>query len=77
MKLLRYGEIGHERPGMVDNDGVIRDLSGVVDDITGEILLDDNLQSLKAMTLANCLSLGPMFALAPVSQGSASSSALD
>jgi 2-keto-4-pentenoate hydratase/2-oxohepta-3-ene-1,7-dioic acid hydratase in catechol pathway len=34
MKLLRFGPKGREKPGIVDRDGVIRDLSGVVDDIT-------------------------------------------
>ena len=34
MKLLRFGPKGREKPGIVDKDGVIRDLSGVVDDIT-------------------------------------------
>lgn len=36
MKLLRYGEAGHEKPGLLDKDGNIRDLSGVVADIGGE-----------------------------------------
>lgn len=34
MKLLRFGPKGREKPGIVDKNGVIRDLSGVVDDIT-------------------------------------------
>lgn len=34
MKLLRYGPKGNEKPGMVDADGVIRDLSGVLPDLT-------------------------------------------
>jgi 2-keto-4-pentenoate hydratase/2-oxohepta-3-ene-1,7-dioic acid hydratase in catechol pathway len=39
MKLLRYGPAGQERPGLLDASGVIRDLSGLVDDIAGEGLL--------------------------------------
>ncbi len=35
MKLLRYGEAGAEKPGMMDADGNIRDLSAHVADITG------------------------------------------
>lgn len=35
MKFVRYGEPGGEKPGVLDADGRIRDLSGVVDDITG------------------------------------------
>ena len=38
MKLFRYGAIGAERPGMLDQDGVARDLSGVVDDIGASLL---------------------------------------
>lgn len=35
MKLLRYGTPGAEKPGLIDADGVLRDLSGVVSDIDG------------------------------------------
>ena len=35
MKLLRYGPPGAEKPGLLDDDGTIRDLSGVVRDIAG------------------------------------------
>jgi 2-keto-4-pentenoate hydratase/2-oxohepta-3-ene-1,7-dioic acid hydratase in catechol pathway len=38
MKLVRYGRPGKEKPGMVDADGVLRDLSGVVADIGPEQL---------------------------------------
>ena len=38
MKLLRYGEPGAEKPGLLDADGTIRDLSGVVADIDGAVL---------------------------------------
>jgi 2-keto-4-pentenoate hydratase/2-oxohepta-3-ene-1,7-dioic acid hydratase in catechol pathway len=33
MKLVRYGRPGHEKPGLIDQDGKLRDLSGVIDDI--------------------------------------------
>ena len=46
MKLLRYGELGQEKPGMVDADGQIRDLSGVIDDVAGQALLPDTLEKL-------------------------------
>lgn len=36
MKLLRYGEAGHEKPGLLDTNGTIRDLSGVMADIGGK-----------------------------------------
>lgn len=38
MKLLRYGNPGSERPGLIDADGVIRDLSGHVPDIAGAVI---------------------------------------
>jgi len=38
MKFLRYGEIGAEKPGVLDAEGRIRDLSGVLPDLTGEVL---------------------------------------
>ncbi|AZO40516.1 FAA hydrolase family protein [Mesorhizobium sp. M7D.F.Ca.US.005.01.1.1] len=38
MKLLRYGEVGSERPGLLDADGTIRDLTGHVTDIGGKAL---------------------------------------
>jgi len=38
MKLLRYGEVGSERPGLLDQDGKIRDLSAYVADIGGTAL---------------------------------------
>ncbi len=38
MKLVRYGAPGREKPGIIDPDGRIRDLSGIVPDITGDTL---------------------------------------
>lgn len=40
MKLVRFGEKGAERPGLVDADGGLRDLSGVIDDLAGDVLAD-------------------------------------
>lgn len=47
MKLLRYGPIGQERPGMLDTKGTIRSLDGLVKDITGDTLLPENITRLK------------------------------
>ena len=47
MKLLRYGELGKERPGVLDKDGKIRDLSGHVEDITGSVLNANSVNKLK------------------------------
>ena len=49
MKLLRYGAAGSEKPGLVGPDGEIRDLSGVIDDIAGEVLSDAGLAKLAAL----------------------------
>ncbi len=49
MKLLRYGPPGQEKPGMLDDDGRIRDLSGLLNDITGKILSPDALSALRAI----------------------------
>lgn len=38
MKLLRYGPVGQEKPGILDAAGAIRDLSAIVPDITGDVL---------------------------------------
>jgi ureidoglycolate lyase len=43
MKLVRYGPKGQEKPGIVDADGVVRDLSNLVDDIAGDVLTDQGL----------------------------------
>lgn len=40
MRFLRYGEAGAEKPGVLDSQGRIRDLSGVVPDLAGEVLAD-------------------------------------
>lgn len=38
MRFLRWGDPGRERPGVLDADGVIRDLSGIVPDVSGATL---------------------------------------
>jgi 2,4-diketo-3-deoxy-L-fuconate hydrolase len=51
MKLLRYGEAGAERPGMLDRDGNIRDLSDRVRDIDAHAIGPDGLAQLQALSL--------------------------
>lgn len=51
MKLLRYGPKGHEKPGLLDAHGELRDLSGVVDDIAGEALTPAGLARLRAVAV--------------------------
>ena len=47
MKLLRFGLNGAEKPGIVDADGRIRDLSGIVPDISGAVLSDEGMQVIR------------------------------
>ena len=49
MKFLRYGPVGQEKPGMLDRDGGIRDLSGTVRDIDGEALAPASLDRLRRL----------------------------
>jgi ureidoglycolate lyase/2,4-diketo-3-deoxy-L-fuconate hydrolase len=49
MRLLRYGPAGHERPGLLDADGKVRDLSAHVPDITGATIGPDGLARLAAL----------------------------
>lgn len=49
MKLLRFGPVGQEKPGMIDANGNIRDLSSVVTDLTGDVLSDSGLDKLRAI----------------------------
>ena len=49
MKLIRWGTAGQEKPGLVDVQGRIRDLSGVVPDITAEVLSPAGLAALRAL----------------------------
>lgn len=49
MKLLRYGPAGQERPGLLDDQGRIRDLAAHVADIRAEVLSPDGLARLAAL----------------------------
>ncbi len=51
MKLLRFGPIGQEKPGIVDSDGNIRDVSSVINDINGAQLSAEGLAMLAALDL--------------------------
>ena len=52
MKLLRYGPKGNERPGILDSAGRVRDLSGIVDDIAGDVLTPEGLARLRAVEVS-------------------------
>ncbi|MDP1668393.1 fumarylacetoacetate hydrolase family protein [Phaeovulum sp.] len=53
MKLLRHGPAGAEKPGLMHDDGTIRDLSGVVPDIAGAVLSDSGLAAIRAANPAD------------------------
>lgn len=51
MKFVRFGEMGQERPGAIDSDGALRDLSAIVDDVNGASL--PRLQAMQTSDIAN------------------------
>jgi 2-keto-4-pentenoate hydratase/2-oxohepta-3-ene-1,7-dioic acid hydratase in catechol pathway len=52
MKLLRYGPSGKEKPGLLDADGRVRDLSGHVADIAGSALLPGSIERLRQIDVS-------------------------
>ena len=53
MKLVRYGATGSEKPGLLDDTGQLRDLSGHIADITGSTLDDESIAKLRAIDQAS------------------------
>lgn len=53
MKLVRYGAKGQEKPGVIDKDGRVRDLSAIIQDIGGAALLPETLAKLRALDPAS------------------------
>ena len=53
MKLLRYGPKGHEKPGLLDAQGQVRDLSGVMADLRADMLTPEGLAPLRALDPAS------------------------
>ena len=53
MKLLRFGNSGEEKPGIIDKDGNIRDLSDVIDDINGNTISSESLDKLKSLDVSS------------------------
>jgi len=52
MKLVRYGRAGAEKPGLIDSEGKLRDLSRVVNDIAPDVLTPAGLKRLRAVKSA-------------------------
>ena len=53
MKLLRHGEFGQEKPGIIDQDGKSRDLSKHISDINGDTICSDGLKKISAIDLSS------------------------
>ncbi|PVB60494.1 fumarylacetoacetate hydrolase family protein [Labrenzia sp. 011] len=53
MKLLRFGAPGQEKPGVLDADNRVRDLSAVVADIAGDALLPETIERLKGLDISS------------------------
>jgi 5-carboxymethyl-2-hydroxymuconate isomerase len=53
MKLVRYGEFGHEKPGLIDKSGKLRDLSGQIQDLADDAFSPANLAKLAALDPAS------------------------
>ena len=51
MKLLRYGKLGKEKPGVLDSEGRIRDLSAHISDISGETISPKSLAKLRKIKI--------------------------
>ncbi|MBT5185877.1 MAG: fumarylacetoacetate hydrolase family protein [Kordiimonadaceae bacterium] len=52
MKLLRYGLLGQEKPGLMDDDGNIRDLSAHIDDVNGATVSEQSLAKLGGLNIS-------------------------
>jgi 2-keto-4-pentenoate hydratase/2-oxohepta-3-ene-1,7-dioic acid hydratase in catechol pathway len=52
MKLLRHGEFGSEKPGIIDHEGKIRDLSSHILDINGDSINSESLKKIAAINLS-------------------------
>jgi len=53
MKLVRYGPVGNEKPGMIDTLGDLRDLSAIVSDFSSATLSEKLLEALKGLNPAD------------------------
>jgi 2,4-didehydro-3-deoxy-L-rhamnonate hydrolase len=51
MKLLRFGDVGRERPGILDSESQIRDLSPIVNDLGANVLVPESLEKLRQLNL--------------------------
>lgn len=69
MKLLRYGARGAEKPGCLDAEGTLRDLSPHLDDLAGDALRPESLARLAALDPSSLPALDPGIRLGPCVAG--------
>lgn len=65
MKLVRYGDSGVEKPGLIDGEGQLRDLSAHITDVTGSTIGDASLNALRALDPASLPAVGGSPRLGP------------
>jgi 2-keto-4-pentenoate hydratase/2-oxohepta-3-ene-1,7-dioic acid hydratase in catechol pathway len=65
MKLLRYGPKNQEKPGVLDAEGHIRDLSPFISDISAETISDESLQRIKNLDFAKLLEIPASVRIGP------------
>ena len=65
MRLVRFGAPGQEKPGLLDANDVVRDLSSVVEDIRGETLTPEGLAQIRAIEPASLPAAAPGVRLGP------------
>lgn len=65
MKLLRYGQLGNEKPAVIDERGIIRSLCTVVPDIGGDILLPESLEKIRQLDFSKLSAVSSDNRIAP------------
>lgn len=69
MKLMRVGQPGKERPAILDQQGAIRDLSGIIGDLGGDTLSDAAFERLRALELSTLPAIDPATRIGPCVAG--------
>ena len=65
MKLLRLGELGKERPALIDKDGIFRDLSSVINDLDPNTLNFETIDKIKKVDISSLPKLDPNLRIGP------------
>ena len=65
MKLLRYGNKGSERPAMLDQSGIARDLSGIITDVAGDALSRESLSKISTIDPSTLPAVAGSYRVAP------------